>query len=77
MKGKMAGKKKIKDSESEVPKPLPVAYLKIRTDLFDMLNTGDKYFKESWKSFVSILSFQAARLGSIPRSHNTLTAPLM
>lgn len=34
-----------------------VAYLKIHTYILNILITGNKYGKESWKSFVRILSF--------------------
>lgn len=67
IKGKMAGKEKKKKKERKCSKSLfPVAYLKIPHYFLDTVSIEDECFKESWKSFVRILSCQAAYSGFIP-----------
>lgn len=48
-----------------------MAYLKIPHYFLDIVITEDEYFKESWKSFVRILSCQAAFSGFIPTNLGT------
>lgn len=52
-----------------------MAYLKIPHYFLDIVITEDGYFKESWKSFVRILSCQTAYSGFIPTNLHTLKNP--